>query len=203
MTAEEPVPADRSAAGLVMRARNGDKLAWDTIVDRYAPLIWSICRRYRLDRADAEDIAQNVWLHLIDDLDKIRQPAALPGWLATIARRECSRARRAAQRSNPAGYEFDAETVPDHQAVTAEQELLAAERHVALREALGRLAPGCQRLLVLLIADPPLPYAEISARLGISVGSIGPTRARCLEKLRRDPVIAALIEAAYEREFVL
>ena len=73
MTAEEPVPADRSAAGLVMRARNGDKLAWDTIVDLYAPLIWSICRRYRLDRADAEDIAQNVWLHLIDDLDKIRR----------------------------------------------------------------------------------------------------------------------------------
>jgi DNA-directed RNA polymerase specialized sigma24 family protein len=88
-------------------------------------------------------------------------------------------------------------------ALSAEQELLAAERHVALREALGRLAPGCQRLLVLLIADPPLPYAEISARLGISVGSIGPTRARCLEKLRRDPVIAALIEAADEREFVL
>jgi DNA-directed RNA polymerase specialized sigma24 family protein len=79
-----------------------------------------------------------------------------------------------------------------HQAGTGEQERLAAERHAALREAFSRLSPGCQRLLTLLIDDPPVPDAEISARLGIPVGSIGPACRRCLEKLRRDPVIAAL-----------
>jgi len=94
-----------------------------------------------------------------------------------------------------AGYDLEAGTLPDEHAATAEQDLLAAERHAALREALGDLPPGCQRLIALLTADPPLPYAEISARLGIPVGSIGPTRRRCLDKLRRHPAIAALITA--------
>ena len=87
------------------------------------------------------------------------------------------------------------ENIPDTQSATAEQELLAAERHAALREAFTRLPPGCQRLLALLIEDPPPPYAEIGARLGIPAGSIGPNRSRCLKRLRRDPVIAALINA--------
>jgi RNA polymerase sigma factor (sigma-70 family) len=90
---------------------------------------------------------------------------------------------------------LDAEDVPDDKGVSPEQELLATERHVALREALARLPPRCRQLLTLLIADPPVPYTEISARLGIPIGSIGPSRARCLEKLRRDPAIAALIDA--------
>jgi DNA-directed RNA polymerase specialized sigma24 family protein len=88
-----------------------------------------------------------------------------------------------------------AENIPDTQTATAEEELLAAERHAALHEAFLRLPPGCQRLLALLIEDPPLPYAEIGARLGIPAGSIGPNRGRCLDRLRRDPVIAALINA--------
>jgi hypothetical protein len=87
------------------------------------------------------------------------------------------------------------ENIPDEQAATADHELLVAERNDALREAFARLPPGGQRLLALLIADPPVPYAEISARLGISVGSIGPNRGRYLDKLRRDPAIAALINA--------
>ncbi len=90
---------------------------------------------------------------------------------------------------------LDAENIPDEQSVTAEHELLLAERNAALREAFTRLPPGYQQMLALLIADPPMPYAEISARLGISVGSIGPYRGRCLDKLRRDPAIAALISA--------
>ena len=176
--------------GLVTRARAGDKQAWDALVERYAPLIWSICRRHRLDAADAADVSQNVWLHLVDHLGNIRDPAALPGWLATTTRRECGRVLRAARGPLAARYGLDADTLPDAQAVTAEQELLAAERHAALREALGDLPVDCQRLIVLLTADPPLPYAEISARLGIPVGSIGPTRRRCLDKLRRHPAIA-------------
>ena len=89
----------------------------------------------------------------------------------------------------------DAENLPDEQTATAEDELLMAERHAALREAFTDLSPNCQRLLTLLIADPPMPYAEISARLGIAVGSIGPYRSRCLDRLRRHPAIAALIDA--------
>jgi len=178
---------------LVSRARNGDKQAWDALVGRYAPLIWSICRKYDLRGADAEDAGQNVWLYLVDHLDRVRDPAALPGWLATTARRECTRVLRAARGSHHAGQVPNAENTSDEQVATAEEELLAAERHAALREALMGLPPCCQQLIALLLEDPPVPYLEISARLGIPVGSIGPHRRRCLDKLRRDPAIAALI----------
>jgi RNA polymerase sigma factor (sigma-70 family) len=181
-----------SATDLVTRARNGEKRAWDALIERYAPLIWSICRRYRLGGADAEDVGQIVWLQLVEHLDQLRDPDALPGWLVTTTRHECGRMLRAADRST-GDQVLDVENIPDADKATAEQELLTAERHAALREAFTRLPPGCQRLLALLIADPPMTYAEISARLGISVGSIGPIRGRCLDKLRRDPAIAALI----------
>jgi RNA polymerase sigma factor (sigma-70 family) len=200
MTAEDTASTNPLVTDLVARARNGDELAWDALVELYAPLIWSVCRRYRLTGADAEDVAQVVWLYLAGQLDRIRDPAAIPAWLVTTTRRECVRVRRAALRSCPAGYVLDAEAVPDDKGMTAAQELLVAERHAALRGALARLPPGCRQLLTLLIADPPVPYTEISARLGISIGSIGPSRARCLEKLRRDPAIAALIDAVEGRE---
>ena len=73
------------------RAKNGEQQAWDALVERYAPLIWSICRHYRLERADAEDVSQAVWFTLVARLDHLREPAALPGWLATTTRRECGR----------------------------------------------------------------------------------------------------------------
>jgi RNA polymerase sigma factor (sigma-70 family) len=189
---------DPVVTGLVTRARNGDEQAWDALVERYAPLIWSICRRHRLDDADAEDVGQRVWLQLVNHLDGLREPAALPGWLATTTRRECARVQRAAHRAHAAGHALDAETTPDHQAQTVEQQLLDAERHAALREAFARLPPGCQQLITLLTQDPPLSYATISATLNISVGSIGPNRRRCLDRLRRDPAITALIGAAAE-----
>src|ERR1700722_17281095 len=176
---------------LVTRARNGEKQAWDQLVDRYATLMWSICRRYRLGRADAEDVGQSVWMRLVGQLGSIRDPAALPGWLATTTRRECGRVLRAARRPCNAPQERAAETITDEHPRPAEQDLLAAERHAALREAFGQLPPGCQQLLALLTADPPVSYAEISARLGIPAGSIGPTRRRCLDKLRRHPAITA------------
>ena len=180
---------------LVTCARKGDKQAWDALVERYSPLIWSICRRHRLRDADAEDVGQNVWLHLVDQPDNVRDPAALPGWLATTTRRDCLRVLRTAREPLTAGYGLDAQILPDEQAGTAEQELLVAERHTALREAFLALPPSDQRLIGLLLEDPPVPYAEISSRLGIPAGSIGPHRGRCLDKLRRDPAIAALINA--------
>jgi RNA polymerase sigma factor (sigma-70 family) len=177
---------------LVARARGGDKQAWDALVERYAPLIWSICGKYRLGRADAEDVGQSVWLHLVDQLGQIRQPAALPGWLATTTRRECARVVRAARGPHAALYPIDAETIADEQAGMAGQDLLAAERHAALRQAFASLPPHGQQLIALLAADPPVPYTQISARLGIPVGSIGPTRRRYLDRMRRHPAIAAL-----------
>jgi RNA polymerase sigma factor (sigma-70 family) len=184
---------DLSVTDLVTSARNGDKQAWDGLVERYAPLIWSICGRYRLCESDAEDVGQTVWMHLVEHLHNLRDPAALPGWLATTTRRECWRVRRAMCTLPADGQVL--EYMPDEQAETAEHALLVAERNAALREAFANLPLHCQRLLALLIADPPVPYAEISARLGIPVGSIGPYRHRYLDMLRRDPAIVRLINA--------
>jgi RNA polymerase sigma factor (sigma-70 family) len=100
-----------------------------------------------------------------------------------------------AQVPRAARHALDAENIPDDQAETIEQELLAAERRAALREAFVQLPPRSQQMIALLVEDPPLSYAEISARLGIRVGSIGPNRRRCLDKLRHHPGVAALINA--------
>ena len=188
-------PAEPTVSDLVARAKDGDRQAWDALVERYAPLIWSICRRHRLGRADADDVGQSVWLRLIDQLDRVRDPAALPGWLATTARRECLRVLCATQGPRATLYPLDVESLPDERIGLADQKLLAAERHAALREAFGQLPPNGQQLMALLIADPPLPYADISAQLGIPVGSIGPNRSRYLDKMRRHPAIAALMNA--------
>jgi len=195
MESPDPANADALVGDLVARARSGDKQAWDALVERYAPLIWSICRRHRLGHADADDVGQSVWLRLVSQLDRIREPAALPGWLATTTRRECVRVLSAAQGPHATAYAPDVECLPDERNGLAEQGLLAAERHAALREAFAQLPPGGQELISLLIADPPLPYADISARLGIPVGSIGPNRSRYLDKMRRHPAIAALMNA--------
>ena len=183
---------DPFVADLVTRARKGDQQAWDVLVERYSPLIWSICRHYRLSRADAEDVGKRTWLQFVNHLGAIRDPAALPGWLTTTTRRECNRVVRAARGPQAAGQLLE-ENIPDKQIRTADQELLAAERRAALREAFTCLSPARQQLMALLIEDPPVPYTEISARLGIPVSSIGPTRGRCLDQLRHHPAIAALI----------
>jgi RNA polymerase sigma factor (sigma-70 family) len=186
---EEP-----SVTALVTRARTGDKQAWDALVERYVPLVWSICRRHRLGAAHAEDVGQNVWLRLVEHLDDLRDPAALPGWLATTTRHECCRVLRSQHRLGAVAG-IVGQDIPDDQAVVAEQELLIAEHHAALREAFADLPPRHQQVLALLIHDPPVPYARISATLGIPVGSIGPLRRRCLQQLRTHPAIAALTNA--------
>jgi RNA polymerase sigma factor (sigma-70 family) len=200
MTAYAIAPSDQATAhenlavtDLVARAAEGDMQAWDALVDRFTPLIRSVCRRHRLGDADASDVAQSVWLRLVDRLGTIRDPAALPGWLATTARRECLKVLRVTQ-GPLAGYPLQFEIADEH-AGPVDTRLLAAERHAALREAFTALPPGGQQLITMLVADPPLPYTEISAKLGIPIGSIGPNRQRCMDKLRRYPAIAALISA--------
>lgn len=181
-----------TVTALVVGARDGDGDAWDRLVERFAPLVWSICRRYRLSPADAEDVNQTVWLVLVEQLGKLREPAALPGWLATTARREALRVLGVARKYDSVGSEEDIETMTDPSAQPIEREILAAERQAALRAAFAELPPRCQRLLSMLMADPPHSYAEISQSIPIPVGSIGPQRSRCLDRLRRSPVLTAL-----------
>lgn len=180
---------DQLVVDLVARARDGDQMAWDEIVERYAPLVWSMCQRYRLSRADADDVGAYVWLRLVERLDTIREPAALPGWLATTTRRECLRVLRAKDRELPVE---DHQLVADDSNPAADDWLLAQERKIALRTAFAELSQRCRRLLELLFSEPSTPYEEISAILGIPVGTIGPTRQRCLGKLRANPALAAL-----------
>jgi RNA polymerase sigma factor (sigma-70 family) len=203
MTAPPRPRPDVPAAALVTRAQHGDPRAWEALVARYTPLIASLCRQYRLASADADDIAQNVWLTLVAHLGSLRDPAALPGWLATTTARECAKTLRVVRGPHTAGQLPDADRLPDTQATTADQALLSAERHAALRHALTGLPPRSRQLMALLTTDPPMPYTQISATLGIPTGSIGPTRSRCLAKLRRHPAITALAttgHATAERE---
>lgn len=185
---------DPQVVALVVRARQGDTDAWHEIVGRYAPLIWSICRRFDLARADTDDVGGSVWLALVEHLATLREPAALPGWVATTTQRECLRIVRSHRRDQR--IEEAVQTDPRSSPAFIEQEVLAEERNIALRTAFAQLPTQCQHLLRLLMQDPPVTYAEISSRLDIPVGSIGPTRARCLEKLRSLPALAAILEPA-------
>jgi RNA polymerase sigma factor (sigma-70 family) len=184
---------DRSVSALVARVCDGDREAWDELIERYAPLVWSICQRFQLSRQDIDDVGQGVWLLLVENIGNLREAAALPGWLATTTRREALRVRRVAQRHDHAGLPPDGQVPVDPGAANIEEEFIVAERNAALRAAFAELQPNCHELLSLLVADPPLAYADISARLNIPVGSIGPTRARCLNRLRRSPHLAGII----------
>jgi RNA polymerase sigma factor (sigma-70 family) len=190
---------DPTVTALVTRAAKGDQGAWDEIVERYAPLVWSICRRYRLDRADIDDIAQNVWLRLVEQLSALREPAALPGWLATTTQRECLRVLRVNSQANRRNERLADEMITAALSVEIEEEIIAAEWNRALCLAFDQLPSPCRELLSMLMQQPPVPYAEISNRLGIRVGGIGPSRARCLAKLRRIPPLAALLTAKQAR----
>jgi RNA polymerase sigma factor (sigma-70 family) len=183
---------DPTVVSLVARAANGDHTAWDEIVERYAPLVWAICLRHQLDRQSVDDIGQSVWLLLVENISRLREPAALPGWIATTTRRECLRALRARGRH---GIEVPtpSEELPPDGSAEIEQEIIEAELHAALRAAFAELPAGCRELLSIMISDPVPGYATISATLGIPMGSIGPTRARCLAKLRRSPHLAAVL----------
>jgi RNA polymerase sigma factor (sigma-70 family) len=180
---------DPTVVALVTRAAAGDPGAWEEIVERYGPLVWSICTRFQLSSHDREDVAQNVWLLLVEQLGKLREPAALPGWLATTTQRECLRVVTAARKSERLGTGLD-DALQFVDNTIIDEEILMAERNAALRAAFAELPPKCQRLLAMLASDPPSSYAEISATLQVPMGSIGPQRARCLERLRKSSALA-------------
>jgi RNA polymerase sigma factor (sigma-70 family) len=184
---------DPSVAALVARVGDGDQEAWNEIVERYSPLVWSICLHYQLNREDIDDVGQNVWLLLVEHIGSLREAAALPGWLATTTKHEALRVLRAARRPDRAGLPPGDQMPLDPTDTAVEQELIIAERNAALRLAFAELPRRCHELLSLLMCDPPPAYAHVSATLGIPVGSIGPTRARCLDRLRRSPHLAGVL----------
>jgi RNA polymerase sigma factor (sigma-70 family) len=179
---------------LVKASVDRDEEAWNELVRRFAGLVAFVIRHYRLSGADAQDVSQLVWLRLVEHLAGIREPAALPGWLATTTRHECERFLRVNGRSvavDPVTMRLtDPGGGPD-----VDEVLLAAERRQALRDGLRELAPQQRELLLMLTADPPYAYAEISRILGIPIGSIGPTRSRVLGKLRDTDAVRAYLAA--------
>lgn len=190
-------PGDREVSELVAAAIEGDQTAWNSLVDRYLPLVHSVIGRYRLADADGADVAQTVWLRLVQNLGTVRKPEALPGWIATTTRNECLRVVVGRKRLTT----YDPQVGPPPGYVTEDvpepgEDLERVERHEALLAAFADLPDRDRELLLLLISDPPIKYAEISERMGISIGSIGPTRGRVLERLRRSPALAALASSS-------
>ena len=180
----EQGPDGRAVALLVRRAAGGDRHAWEHLVDQYARLIWAITAEFKLAESDAADVAQTTWLRLLEHIDRIQYPDRVGSWLAATARNECLRSL-AARKRVVLGHD---ETELDHAvAVIApeiDERLLADERDQVVRDALSALPSRWQRLLEMLMADPPVPYTQISDQLGLPIGSIGPTRGRCLARLR-------------------
>jgi RNA polymerase sigma factor (sigma-70 family) len=190
---------DPFVVALVARAAAGDQRAWNELVERYAPLVWSICARHRLGRPEIDDVGQTVWLLLVEKIGGLREPAALPGWLATTTHHECLRVLRAAGKHEHAELPPEDRMPSDPSSMMIEEEILAAERDAALRAAFAELPPRNRELLSMLMRDPPASYQEIHARLDIAVGSIGPMRKRALEQLRRCRHVLAVADIQGER----
>ena len=170
---------------LVSAAKTGDSDAWSALVDRYTARVRCVARRHRLPAQDVEDVVQTTWLRLFEHIDRVREPNAVGAWLETTARRESLRIVRSGRLEELVGEEPTGEfTEP-----VDERRLADAERRTALVMAVERLSPRDRDLLALLVAEPARSYAEISAQLGMPIGSIGPTRARLMERLRRDSAL--------------
>jgi len=174
---------------LLTRAASGDQPAWDEIVERFSSLVWATARAHRLSRDDAADVAQTTWLRLVEHLDRIRDPERLGAWLATTARHESLRVIRRGGREQPTD-EPDLFEAPDDD--TVDRLLLEQERDGMIWRAFASLSDRCKTLLRILLADEPPSYEEVAAALGMPVGAIGPTRMRCLDRLRRTAGVAEL-----------
>ena len=165
------------------QAGEGDRWAWERLVDQYARLIWAVTRDFKLLESDAGDVFQVTWLRLLEHINKLEHPDRVGSWLAATARNECLRCLAARKKvmlaQDNAVLEAAAGPEPE-----IDEGLLSAERSQMVREAVANLPRRWQRMLELLMADPPASYAEISDQLGLPIGSIGPTRTRCLARLR-------------------
>lgn len=177
----------RSDEELITACLAGDQAAWDTLVGRYERLVYTVPIRFGLTQVEVEDVFQTVWLLLVKKLPGLRQPDRLAAWLVTTARRECWQRRRGQdyhRLSFVAPDSLPAESWVEEQ--STEELLSSYEEHRHLQDALAQLGEPCRRLLQTLYSDQADPsYSDIASRLNIPIGSIGPTRARCLKKLRQ------------------
>jgi RNA polymerase sigma factor (sigma-70 family) len=168
---------DESTRELVVRARRGDQVAWRAIVARYSRLLCAIARSYGLTGTDVDDVVQTTWLRLVERLSTLRDPDRAGTWLAVTARRESMATLRRLGRERPLPTEGPSVTGPHHVVFGRD---LAGSVHAALQA----LPSRCRDLLELFAGAPRLSYAEIATALGVPVGSLGPTRRRCLDRLR-------------------
>lgn len=175
---------------MMLAAARGEGAGWSALVDRFTARMRMVASMHRLAPHDVDDVLQNSWLRLLEHIDSVREPAALGGWLETTARRESLRLLRGAKRELPTDQDDlgDAAAEP-----VAERELVAGERRGALLAGIARLPAGHRRLLVTLLREPDLSYVEISRLLDMPIGSIGPTRARSLARLRRDRELVRVV----------
>jgi RNA polymerase sigma factor (sigma-70 family) len=179
--------------GLLVRgAAGGDEVAWRGLVARFSNLVWAVARAHRLANADAADVYQTTWLRLAEHIGRIEHPERVGAWLATAARRECLQSLRSAAKTAPTD-DMDRLDITAAVGNPTEEAVLAAEtgredaaRAAAMWRAFERLSGRCRELLRILMASPPPSYAEVAAALGLPLGSIGPTRARCLQRLREE-----------------
>jgi RNA polymerase sigma factor (sigma-70 family) len=179
------------AGDLVKAAAQGDEAAWRALVERFSSLVWAVARSFRLSTADASDVYQTVWLRFAEHLGRIQNPERVGAWLATTARRESIRVVRSRSRALPiedatlADLVPPDETSPELAVLDAEQARLESDRSKQMWRAFRDLPARCQQLLRILMASQRPSYVEAAAALDVPVGSIGPTRARCLRQLRR------------------
>lgn len=162
-------------------AANGEGAAWNALVDRFSHMVWLVARGFRLNDASARDVSQTVWLRLIENIDSIKDPERLPGWLATTTRREALRVLKARERDIPTEFEYDVEDTTNP---SLDEMLIDDEETRFVVRAFNTLDETCQQLLRLMTVVPALDYEEMSEITGRPIGSLGPTRARCLEKLK-------------------
>ena len=184
----------RLTADLVGRAAEGESSAYEQLVDEFSPLVWSVARGFRLSKADAQDVSQVVWLRLVENLGKLREPERVGAWLAVTARHEClAFVKRSSRTTTMSSAGIEALDRPADGAVDGS--IMAGVRVAAVQEAMVSLPSQCQRLFQLMFSDPPAAYDAIAASLEIAIGSIGPTRQRCLDRLRRHPAILRISES--------
>lgn len=183
----------KQIATLLSAAADGDQNAWDAIVTQFEGLVWATIRSYRLGDAESGDVVQTTWLRLVENLGRLRDPERVGGWLATTARRECLRCLRSTGRSIPVDDDAVFDRAQSDPGPELDEGLLRNERDAGLWRAFQRISDRCQQLLRVLTADPAPSYDEVSDALDMPIGSIGPTRQRCLERLRAELVVEGIV----------
>jgi RNA polymerase sigma factor (sigma-70 family) len=169
---------------LVARAVSDDQVAWSSLVDRFAGMVWSVVREVGVAETDAADVCQTTWMRLAEHLGELNDGSRVGAWLVTTARREAIRVSRMGSRQVPVDP-WEWLDRPDDTLDDLDGSLLSKERSLAVQMAVALLPEHCRRLLLAMAADPPAPYSKLSSELELPIGSIGPTRSRCLQRLGR------------------